>query len=338
MFIRAGIDTRVTEVDFQRLSEDQSFTSIVQRTRLSYDRNTPKAGPSSIIIKSALPGAKRSTFLPLCYAREISFYRELANRLNIGLPRVYYAEIDPHTSHFILVLEDFPYYVAGDNRKGATRCQAIALLDEMARYHAQWWNSDELKQFSFLGTFEMWCDLFESMVLKNIGAFIERHWDFIEAAERKVFEALPLGFRRAVAPLANAPATLVHHDLSLKNTLIEDIPGHPKFVVIDWQQVSIAPAVRDMSFFIGTSLMPALRYEMEFELLHSYHSRLQEFGVRGYSFSRLIDDYRRSVICDYARIIASDISATRASISLVRQRIRRCTGSAQELRLMELLE
>jgi len=97
--------------------------------------------------------------------------------------------------------------------------------------------------------------------------------------------------------------------------------------------------VRDVSFFIETSIPPAIRSEYEELFLKHYWRELCSGGVSGYSFDRLMEDYRRSVLVDLARISWTGGQESLVVFeSIIRHNLRGRTGSARELDLISLLE
>jgi aminoglycoside phosphotransferase (APT) family kinase protein len=77
--------------------------------------------------------------------------------------------------------------------------------------------------------------------------------------------------------LANRPGpwTLLHSDLRLDNLLF----GRPRVTVVDWRTVKVGPGLSDVSYFIGSSLVPELRRDFEYELVRAYHRHLEAGGV-----------------------------------------------------------
>jgi hypothetical protein len=66
--------------------------------------------------------------------------------------------------------------------------------------------------------------------------------------------------------------------------------------------VQAVPGVRDLSFLIQNE-GGGLSIEDERALLRRYHASLLKLGVGGYTYDRLEQDYRRSIICDFGRIV-----------------------------------
>lgn len=219
----------------------------------------------------------------------------------------------------------------------ASDTDATAAIREMAHLHARWWNSPQLRDRPFLGRESDFIDRVSDVVRDELPRFLERFGPQIAPEELAVFEALPARFRESALPLLDAPSTLIHRDLSMKNTLIGGDPGHPTLVLIDWQQASIGPAVRDVSFFVENSVA-AEDWPTERALLEDYHSELLANDVVAYDFDQLLEDYRRSVLCDLARIVAfGSRSKAAPTADVVRHEIEGRTGSAAALDLMQML-
>lgn len=327
----------IESVRLERLGESDSVTGLVLRAHIKYGSTT--TSPPSVVIKLPHPRERRSPVNLLQYRREVAFYDQLAPHIAAGVPRCYWSQLDAATGDYALVLEDFPRLQPGRNEDGATDALAQLLVKEMATLHGRWWRARELNQYPFLGSLPELVERLNDAVVTRFATFLERHESFVGSDELAVLEGIHESFPELVAPLFDAPRTLTHGDLSLKNTLIGGTPEHPEVVVIDWQTVTTQPAVRDLSFFVQTSIPPAVRSQSERTLLASYHALLTSAGVDDYSFDRMFDDYRRSVLVDFARIIAfgSVPNRTSATDAVVRTSIRGRTGSARELRLDELL-
>ena len=330
-------ESDIQEVAFDRLGEADSVSGTVLRARLRY-RDAGNIWPPNVIVKLPRTRETRSAVNNAMYSREVEFYRRLAPAIGMSIPHAYYSAIDADSGDYVLVLEDFPALRAGKNEDGASASEARVLLTEMAALHARWWGSRELDAHTFLATFEGALDRYEAAA-ERLPIFLERHGDFVQPEELAVWEALGRRFRPAVAPLLRSPRTLIHGDLSLKNTLAGGTAETPEFVILDWQLAGVQPGARDVSFFVGTRVAPEARTDAEAGLLRYYHSQLEAQGVRDYSFHALMDDYRRSVLVDLARMCAfgSQPNPTAAMNAVVRSSIRGRTGSAVELRLGDLL-
>jgi len=154
----------------------------------------------------------------------------------------------------------------------------------------------------------------------------------------EIFQALLGGFKAVVEPLLDAPKTLVHNDFAKKNILILQSSGEPSFVLVDWANVQWAPGVRDLCFFILTSVPPSIRPDGGEVFLRHYWSRLSGEGVSDYSYEQMLGDYRRCVIMNMGRWVymGGHESFSPMYDSILRNNIRGLTGSARELDLYSL--
>ena len=174
-------------------------------------------------------------------------------------------------------------------------------------------------------------------VCDGVPTFLDRFGHLLTTEDRAVFESLPANFGPTVAPFSESPFTLIHRDLSGKNTLIGGTPEEPEFVLIDWQQVSLGPGVRDLSFFVGNSVHRATR-SVHLDLLREYHGGLMARGVAGYGFDQFVDAYRLSLLCDFARTVAFGVNSPRPlTPSIVGHTIDSRTGTASAFSLLDLL-
>ena len=63
-------------------------------------------------------------------------------------------------------------------------------------------------------------------------------------------------------------------------------------MVLDWQTLAVGPALRDVAYFLGTSLSVEDRRSSERELVDHYHRMLLARGVEGYDLEQCFADYR----------------------------------------------
>ena len=327
----------VRATTLERLGEDDSVTGFVYRVRLGFDGGTVGPAPS-VVVKLPMSTDSRSEIFRQFYQREVAFYRELAPTLGELVPQAYFSEIDETSGDYVLILEDFPHLRPGRNDPPATGGEALTMVRQMATLHATWWNSPALHAHSFLGTEEVFIARMAGIVRDRLGTFMDRFEADLSPGLRRVYRAFATGFEAASEPLLHAPSTLVHHDLSLKNTLVGGTTDDHAIVLIDWQLVSAAPGVRDVSFFVENSVRPATGIS-EQELLVVYRDGLVERGVRDYSLAQLTDHYRRSVLVDLARVVAFGSQPTPRPMvfDIARHELAGRATADEDLALLELL-
>jgi thiamine kinase-like enzyme len=329
----------VKSIDLLPLGESDSVSGDIYRARLTYLNKAPD-NPESVVIKLPRPRSLRTPLLLDAYRNEVWFYRTLAQNVGVPVPRHIYSDIDPETCDYVLVIEDFPDSTNVRNETGATTEQAYKLLDYMAKLHAKHWSDPTLLEHKWLYSVdEHRIDTMASEITKCLPLFLSRFSQYIQPEEMEILKALQVSYKSTVKPLwFGAPQTLVHNDFAMKNILIID--GGLQFVLVDWANVGRGPGVRDLSFFVETSVKPGMRSELEDSFLRYYWGRLRREGVSGYSFDHMMEDYRRSVIIDMGRNVRFGGREFFRPMyeSIVRRAILGRTGSAEELDLISLIE
>ena len=335
--LRLPKNNHIESVQLEPLGEKDSVSGYIYRAKLNY-KHVDKNALKSIILKMPRPRDTRTPFLLKAYIREVRFYEKLAQNIGIPVPKLIYADVDTETSDYILALEDFPESTNVRNETGAQLDQAYKLLEYMARFHAKNWASPNLSRYNFLNNLENIIDMMDSGLPQFAPVFLSRFSQYIEPDEMKLIASLPEYFRAIVTPLLDSPQTIVHNDYAMKNILIIDKSDETSFVLVDWANVGRGPGVRDLSFFIGTSIPPEMRTDYEFKFLQHYWEFLRDEGVSDYSFDSLVEDYRRTVVIDLARMVFFGGREFFNSMyeSIIKQDIKRRTGSVKELDLNSL--
>lgn len=273
----------------------------IARLSLSYDRPAPGA-PATVVAK--FPSAHASTRALgdrlRIYEREERFYRDLAASVPVRVPRAWLA--DSGAPDFVLLLGDIAAARPGDLLRGCSPAEAKAVLSEIARMHAAWWESSALDAASWLPAPN------DEIVMSLMEAHGGSAW---ATFERKFGEHMPADITRlgrwlatdrtVLDRLSAAPRTLVHGDLRANNVLFGADGDVRAF--IDWQTAVQGRGAIDVANFFVSSLTPPDRRAAEAELLPHYHSLLVEHGVRGYSLDQCREDYRLAVANQFAQVV-----------------------------------
>src|SRR6478736_2748375 len=137
-----ALETRVTRFEIEPIGVGVGLVCDLVRVRLVHDGD----GPASIIAK--FPSAsEENRFVALVlqmYGRETRFYRELAKDTPISAPRCHAVEHDVEADEFVLLLEDLAGARVVDQIVGIGRADAELAIDQLARFHARWWNDPVL--------------------------------------------------------------------------------------------------------------------------------------------------------------------------------------------------
>jgi hypothetical protein len=330
---RAGAigDETVVAFDAAPVGTGQMADSV--RLTLRYDADVPHA-PRSVVGKfTAADDASRATGIAMRTSEvEVRFYQEVASTVAVRTPRCYFADVDPATAEFVLVLEDLAPACPGDQVAGCTVDEAAAALVELAALHAPRWADRGLERLEWLDrrtddandtTAQFLPVLFDGFVDRYGGVLDD---DAIEVGRRLMARLGPY--------LRNQPRpwTVQHADYRLDNLLF--VPGggsraggggraggstpevpaaRERVAVVDWQTVVLGPGVADVSYFLGAGPSVDDRRRYERELVGEYHAALVARGVEGYSFEDCFTGYRRYAYAGYLMAVGASMMVERTA-------------------------
>jgi aminoglycoside/choline kinase family phosphotransferase len=246
------------------------------------------AGPQTVVAKaaSASPRRRQVARSARTYELEVGFYRDLAPMLSVSAPQCHYAVYRANPPEYCLVLADVMSQAPGNDLAGCSAQEVARALEQLARLHAET-SSMALHELPWLAPSTG--PEYDGRVRRLVSAcgprFLARYGPRLDD------EALEL-IRRFLAspPLhgASGPVTVLHGDFRADNLLF----GDTGVTVVDWQTVSIGPALSDVSYFLGVSLPVSTRRDTEKELLEHYRCHLSQHGLP-LSWDECWDGYRR---------------------------------------------
>src|SRR3990172_855059 len=111
----------VTAVDTEVIGEGAGFMGQLALVRLRYDR--PEEGaPQTLIAKlpAAAPENREVAMFFRFYEREVRFYEQIADALELRTPRRYCSQFEPATGASVLLLEDLAPARVGDQLAGGS--------------------------------------------------------------------------------------------------------------------------------------------------------------------------------------------------------------------------
>ncbi len=266
--------------------------------------------PASVVVKlpSADPTSRATGIALRNYEREVKFYQQLADTVDIRVPACHHAEWHEDTGDFVLVLEDMAPAEQGDQVAGCAPDVAAATVAELARLHGPRWDDAELGEVEWLSRrgpadAEQLVGLWQ-MMLPGFLATYQPHLSDDQAAMLDAF-----GARLAAwIEVRGGPLTVTHGDFRLDNLLFGGPDGAaPPVTAVDWQTPGQGVPSGDLSYFIGAGLLPADRRAHEAELVDVYADGLAAYGV---SVDRavLFDDYRRDAFAGVIMaVVASQV-------------------------------
>jgi aminoglycoside/choline kinase family phosphotransferase len=106
----------------------------------------------------------------------------------------------------------------------------------------------------------------------------------------------------------------VHRDFRLDNLLFGEWEGNRGVAILDWQTACDGAAISDLSYFVGSALLPRVRGENERAVVNQYVSVLNGYGIVGLACAT-IDNSTNAVVvpwidifqCIHAMILNLDI-------------------------------
>ena len=248
--------------------------------------------PHSLVVK--LPSSweeNRSQGVALgMFEAEVKFYRELAQEVTAGLPRIFLAEIESGTSNFVILMEDLSSLAMVNQSQGATVDQALMAVEVLAAVHSVWWDKVSNEQLSWIPDMigpriQFVDDLLEQI----LNPFCDKFGDYLAPEGREMFEAFAGNYLSVNRTLAQrSPWTLAHQDFRVENMLFDE----NRVVVLDWQGIGRGPGSYDLAYFLGGSMETELRRANERFIVSHYHAKLVEEGITGYSLDQLWSDYQ----------------------------------------------
>jgi aminoglycoside/choline kinase family phosphotransferase len=296
-------DGAVVGVQIDIIGQDRGFTGVIVRVRLQYSGHQENA-PSSVVVK--IPTAIRDT--PSAYrtsqekevtaarryfercVREVAFYQQIAPLSALPVPRLYYGATDEETGRVILVLEDLHSVRLGDALGGCSTSEAALVVEQLAHFHAQWWNHPPLSTFPWLPLWGRDTHIAQKRYVECIDPFLRRFGSRVPRRIRGVIDALATSYGAVRERLKLAPTTMIHADLHLDNLLFSPPEEESGVILLDWQSVARGRGALDLGLFLFGSLDTPTRRAVEGDLFWRYHDLLVAGGVTGYDFSQLVED------------------------------------------------
>ena len=257
------------------------------RLTLGYDG---EPGPSTVVAKLAAGDPDARGQVSVGFAKEVGFYTDLADGLDLRIPHCWYGAISEDSTSFTLLLEDLAPSTPGVQVDGCTVEQAAGAVRNLAALHASSWCDPSLADHGFLAPIggEV-AELFAAAFTTAVDQFVDRYAPPLDEDDVATL-------REASAVMGDwlvdrpEPFAVVHGDYRLDNLMFP--PEGDEVAALDWQSVSVGPPTRDLAYFLGNSLHPDDRRAHEDDLVAVYHRELVGRGVDGYDLDRCAEDYR----------------------------------------------
>lgn len=266
------------------------------------------------------------------YGREVNFYQNLVQDIDLQAPQCYFSAIDQDTQDFVILMEDIQGMRIGDQVAGCDAADAAKVIRRIARFHASTWDTDaDLishnnpgQRDGMIGGFQIgW-----PVVCEQFPEFVHDHADLIG---RKMPEAVGPLLER----MTQAPISLCHADVRLDNIFF----GDDDITLVDWQSVCTSAPEQDLAYFVTQSLSTEVRQAEDWVAM--YFQTLVQQGVSDYSLEACRERYRICalyLLC-YAVVIAGTLDlANERGQALGRTLFGNAMQSLYEIDAFSLLE
>lgn len=265
-------------------------------------------------------------------AREAHFYQTLAKEVPVRIPRPIFSQYKEDASAYIMLIEDLAsagcqFPDAGSN---ADLAVARSTVEGLAKLHAAFWNSPR---------FATDLDWVEPPMHSEFGP------ELVKAGVAQFGDSQPDAFHQ-IAPIytehgnelaeliARGNQTLLHGDCHLGNLFFEN--GTVGF--LDWACLSKGPALRDVAYFLSSSVDTELRRNEQESLLRHYLAVLEDNGAPAPDFDEAWTDYRRFAVTGWISAVATyALGDAMQSLEVGRSAVARANATVEDLDTAELL-
>ncbi|MDA1075366.1 MAG: phosphotransferase [Proteobacteria bacterium] len=306
------------------LGDGEGFLGDLLRLNLTYDHSD--AGPASMVAKLPKLANRAVGELLGAYERETLYYLDLAARVPLNAPRLYFGDFDRDKAsekqlqilraadsmpawlssltanlgrfiaarkkrRYILLLEDIDDARPGDQLRGVSLADADRVLQEIACVHAEFWGTTPVEHF-WLMPLDVDTNMRHNMFLKSLPVFEEAFKDEVDDGLDVHLDLIVEQNVNLMAELCRAPPTLLHCDLRLDNVFFRE----DEVVLFDFQLVRHGPAAYDLAYFLSGALDDDVTQADIDGLLTRYHEKLTTLGVMGYRLPDLLRHYRVALL------------------------------------------
>jgi hypothetical protein len=280
--------------------------------RLSLTYAPGNSGPATMIAKCA-SAAEENHFLAIAmgfYTREVAFYREVANEIDLPVPLPYHVDTSETGVPFVLLIEDIQGATTPDQIAGLNADEVMRIISTITPLHIRYWGDmDALEDLAWLPPMNN--DMYKGgqpMATALFPSFADHYGDRIP---RKTMERIGESCERYAEMLdfvtvAGAP-TFTHTDCRAENYLFGRAGDETVTTVVDFQLSTRHIGMWDVANLIAGSMQTDVRREHESALLQHYVDLVTAAGI-DYSMERARYEYRVCLLqqCP-AQVITSDL-------------------------------
>jgi hypothetical protein len=271
-----------------------------------------KNAPDSLVGKfmSDDPISRATGIAQSSYWREVNFYQTYGAARPLPIPHAKFAEIDPATHQFALLMDDFPHHRSGNQLEPATLEEAALAMAAGAQIHAAFWGDQGLEAHA-------WLNGAQAASVMDVDALYTILWPaFCDRYKLRITDQI-LAVGQAYVGRVNAwianrtgPRCLTHGDFRPDNMLFNEDDQSRPIVIVDWQTAGVGNGATDIAYYLGTALSPEVRRVHERDLVSDWMLELITAGVSPLDTTDLWQTYQRDAFAGFLMgVIASMIVA-----------------------------
>ncbi|MGW0037014.1 phosphotransferase [Gordonia sp. NPDC003376] len=288
-------------VDSFTLGDTTSGTSARRSLTVTYNDIGTAAGLPEQLFTKTTPDLVTRLFTGLTnlFVGEANFYNVLRRQLEIESLIGYFAAFDTRSCRSIIIMEDVARTQGAVFGSPQTlhidHTRAVDMVEVMATYHAEFWDSPMLDDLTWLRSSEDWQRHLDAMI--NTEAMVRRglvraESVLPESVSRRQADIWP-AFAASLERKSRRPVTLLHHDVHSKNWYLTD---DGRMGLYDWQTVVKGTWAIDFAYAVNCGLQVEDRRTWLPELLDRYRCALAEAGVDAPSATEARQLYREQSI------------------------------------------
>jgi aminoglycoside phosphotransferase (APT) family kinase protein len=333
-WLEGALRTRAPGTSLRGIDVVDAHSGTTGRARVALTHDDPRL-PRSVFVKLPPFDAGQRAFVNAqgMGVAEARFYGEIARDVPVRHPRPWFAAHDG-ADRYVMVLEDLgaagARYPAQHDPDLLTFTER--LIDAFGALHAAFWASPRFAPDGDLAWVERRTRGYGSAA-PLVTFAVEQLGERLPDASRRLADVYLPRADGVAALLSRGTPTLVHGDAHLGNLFVDGTtPGF-----LDWAMVSGAPGVRDVAYFLGSSVPTELRRVHERRLVARWCERLAEGGVR-LDADAAWDQYRVHLVTAWlAAIITAAMGSHWQPIEVGMGATQRADASIADHGLAELL-
>ena len=256
------------------------------RLRASYDAGGEELPETYFVKLPPLDDARRQQIIDTGMGRrEAYFYRTLADRVSMRVPRPYVSHYDEATGEFVILIEDLTGGTFPDLMDGIQYPQAQHAMRDFAALHVRYEDpATREREAGWVTYMPGGSDFGSSMLQYGLDHHRERLTDpFAELAELYIARQADLE-----ALWRGGETTVVQGDTHIGNMFLDgERPGF-----LDWGLIQLGPAMRDVAYFLCMTLSPETRRQHERALIAQYLEHRHALGARAATLEEAWLGYR----------------------------------------------